>query len=794
VAFYIRHKRKEKSIMKKVFTGFIAYPAMSLVFTLPAFSPALIAGTWTAKGFEQKVFIENKGQFDLEMAGGTPVLYGAEEGAAKIFFTRDGLKYTLIKEPEMNRLSEEGNHKSTASGIAVSEVGMTWVGSNANARLISEDMVTEYYNYGLPEGGFVERARGFKKLVYKDLYPNVDAEYIFHPAHGIKYALILHPGADLSSIRMRYSGAHLSADADGNLHITTPAGEIIDHAPKTFYADTREEITSSFILSGETVSFDVAPFGLRPVIIDPWTTMPAFAMNNRVFDTGTDKFGNVYIYGSDMNFKLRKYSAAGVPEWTYVTTWNGWFGDLAVDSSGNSYITRGSDYHNQKISPTGTQVYYTVNVVLNLELFSICLNKTAPNLGPISLMAACFGARVSFINTITGTVGPPIAPAGLFPQGVELRSMCSSTNGLFYGLTITQIESFYGCSPNVTQYASVLIAFDSNFLNKWTVPSGYTGKSFGYHGVCYKPDQTGGQNSLAASYCFVYSYDGETLRKRDASTGALVKAIMVPGGSRGDNSGVYVDECDNVYVGTLTEVRQYDNNLAFVASAPVPGAVYDVKYNYAQNEVVACGNGFVTALDMAQPCTPVACNNNAVPVKLLSFGAEIVKKGVVLSWETASEDGCTRYEIERGTDLTGFGKLEEVSCTGSSNELKQYSVLDPSPLDGVSYYRLTAIGTDGEIGLQRTISISNLRKGILTLSPNPVSAGSAITLEYLAEQAGEAEACVYNFLGQPIYSSVSRCVSGKNTLSLSTSGLGKGWYIVEIKTNGGMERKPFTVH
>ncbi len=56
---------------------------------------------------------------------------------------------------------------------------------------------------------------------------------------------------------MKYTGAgqRSSIDNDGNIRLGTTFGDMIDHAPLTFYQDNKTEIKSSFEINGNVVSF-----------------------------------------------------------------------------------------------------------------------------------------------------------------------------------------------------------------------------------------------------------------------------------------------------------------------------------------------------------------------------------------------------------------------------------------------------------------------------------------------------------------------------------------------------------
>src|SRR5204863_2473826 len=113
------------------------------------------------------------------------------------------------------------------------------------------------------------------KIIYKNLYPKIDVEYTFpDDKPGIKYTLILYPGADVSSVKMNYSGTDgLYSDEEGNIKIRTPFGDVTDHAPISIY-EGGEKIISAFKLSGSTVSFMLDKVALlsspqQTIIIDP---------------------------------------------------------------------------------------------------------------------------------------------------------------------------------------------------------------------------------------------------------------------------------------------------------------------------------------------------------------------------------------------------------------------------------------------------------------------------------------------------------------------------------------------
>ncbi len=85
----------------------------------------------------------------------------------------------------------------------------------------------------------------------------------------------------------------------------------------------------------------------------------------------------------------------------------------------------------------------------------------------------------------------------------------------------------------------------------------------------------------------------------------------------------------------------------------------------------------------------------ALPVELLSFSVENRDKTALLRWATATESGCSHFEIERSNDAISWFSMVKKSCTASSGLGANYDFVDENPLPGTSYYRLRQMDFDG---------------------------------------------------------------------------------------------------
>ena len=608
--------------MKKIFTT---------IFILYAASIFAADSTWIIASQNQKVFIENKSQFSnrpgLENMN---VLFATVDGPVQLLFSKNGFAYVLSKqehgEKEFRRKENEMTHEEMEAreNGKTSErevVKMQWGNSNPGVVVFAEAEDPAPYIYKTDNGSI--KARAYKKIIYRNLYQGIDAEFVFHPLEGIEYSFIIHPGADASQIRMNYAGVpNTNFDKDKNLIIPTRFGDIIDHAPHCFYFGTKNEISSSFVRRGKTVSFKIGPYDhSMKIIIDPWTVTPPMGNSNKVFNIEADSSGNAYVYGGDSPYKLQKYDPSGALQWTFTNSWDSstyWCGTLITDRAGNSYITAGSSAEITKVNASGTQLWTQTGGLLD-EYWSLAFNcdETELIVGGTRLTGLPFSVngsgRAFNIDLASGNVINSIKVSNAIPSFIindpnEIRSVCASPNGNYYFLTLDTIGALTPALAGI----------------QWESVSGYR---FGYGSPEYGFTPQG-QSIIRASATHIYTANGDSVVKRDINTGAIVAAAAIPGGGHATtlfisgtlpkNGGLVIDSCGNVFAGSQNNVTMYDENLSFISSTATPSAVYDVAIGI-NGDVLACGNGFAIALTIPS-CAQIhtSCNTAALPVALFS--------------------------------------------------------------------------------------------------------------------------------------------------------------------------------
>ncbi|MFI5148716.1 MAG: PKD domain-containing protein [Bacteroidia bacterium] len=581
-----------------------------------------------------QAFEENLGQYANPLNTWN-VKYVCNTGGTTILFTDKGLIYSTLKPEIASEAAEEDEEKAEAREMETpvyDRIAMEWPGANPGMSIEAVDETPYFFSSSnaIDPSIALNHIRGFRKLIYHDVYPGIDIIYTFHPTTGIKYTLQVKPGTDAQTFSMRYAGQEgLKLDKHGDLHIRTSLGDILDHAPVTATL-SGTAISSSFVLkSDKEIGFRIqAGEAKNGLIIDPWTITPLATVPATFVPTfvGMDASNNVYITGIDGGTRLtytQKYAAAtGALLWTYPYNEYGtgsWVAGLAVDPAGNTYVgqpkgshtnTAGVYYEMVCVNTAGIRVYYyntysVLDIYETLTLSYSCNSSVLVEAGSRWKGAAGNVTYTAVMNPANGNVGAVSA---------------DTLTGEVYGGTIAPNGNYYCLAVDSNSNGGTGTATTGKFNNLrcYTVTGATITPSWKLH-VDYNLQDYKAKsgpkslslNGVGAGCAYLYTTDGVSLDQRSLTTGALVRRVTIPGGSNSTlgnmNGGVAVDlKCGYVYVGSVNAMYCYDANLNPVFTySGLPGIVYDVYY---LNGFVSCtgataGNVAFVAQFPAQTCT-----------------------------------------------------------------------------------------------------------------------------------------------------------------------------------------------
>ncbi|MBC7535164.1 MAG: PKD domain-containing protein [Ferruginibacter sp.] len=219
-------------------------------------------------------FVENKGQWDKN------VQYKGDFNSGSFFLENGGFTVLLHNSADLAAVSELG-HGDGKQPVTLHSFSykVKFLGASPFIKSIPEKPVSSYNNYFI--GNDREKWAGdckiYQAITYKDIYPNIDVRY-YSDGGKLKYDFIVHPGGNVSSIAMQYSGPELFIK-DKELVIKTSIGEIRELYPYSYQFETgvRKEINCKYVVKNNIVTFNVKNYNPKEIlIIDPTIIFSTF--------------------------------------------------------------------------------------------------------------------------------------------------------------------------------------------------------------------------------------------------------------------------------------------------------------------------------------------------------------------------------------------------------------------------------------------------------------------------------------------------------------------------------------
>jgi large repetitive protein len=615
-------------------------------------------------------FIENIGQYGKTMKGYEQMgelKFGYEGLGMPILFTAKGLIHLHRK---VEKISKEEEEKLEKAGVKEEEIErkknitdrtitMEWIGANDNVQIITEEKTYDYHTYGM----LTEKAYGYKKIIYKNIYDGIDVVYSFtenpqdavHKKLGFEYSLIVQPGANLSKVKMKFGGdvKSITTNSKGSLIIKSDIDGIEETIPVSYYGNNIlqkniGEVKTEYRIANNEISFSFpANYDkTKALVIDPFvsgTTNLTGIQAGKAIDVDYDYAGNVYVAGggrfvstfaAGATHQHAKYNSAGVLQWTFngvltIPTWQAdfYYGGWVVDkATGNLFIGQGfaiQGFRVIRLSTTGLYDNYISTGVPAFQeawkMYWLCNNGTP--------QIICAGG---------GTTGPTNF-AVCSPPSPTLVSPTNLTGSSVAGQDMTDLVIDPVTNSLYTIYASPLDANTANKIFKnnppysaasiaWSTFTGYPSvinelRNRPYLAVGYNDN---GSNILAQNSTYIFYWDGLNLKAFNKTTGAVAGAPLLLGGNTVlMQGGIAADACDNVFIGnTNGTIKVYKFNGATfddaaAADITISGfstkSVFDLALDESKKILYASGDGFVASLDVAAYCPTFTYTLNIVP-------------------------------------------------------------------------------------------------------------------------------------------------------------------------------------
>jgi gliding motility-associated-like protein len=280
----------------------------ALVLLLVLSSPLARAGVHSAH------FTENRGQWPED------VLYRARVPGGMMFVERAAFTFVLATGGPLAHHHEGGS--AAQQPLLAHAYRVEFIGGRA-LRAEGTAGTGHYENFftGADPAGWAVRCGVFGGVLLEDVWPGIDIR--IDGGMGIKYDIIVHPGADPGAVGLRYTGVDKLHLEGGDLVTTLSNGRVRESIPLAYALDeegARRHVPAAFRVDGRTVHFAVPAIDPdSKLVIDPTIAFSSYS------GSSGDNFGYTatydnggHLYGGGIVFDPGYPTTVGVLQDTFL--------------------------------------------------------------------------------------------------------------------------------------------------------------------------------------------------------------------------------------------------------------------------------------------------------------------------------------------------------------------------------------------------------------------------------------------------------------------------------------------
>ena len=292
------------------------------------------------------MFIENVGQFDeharFQVHSGNQIIWMAENTIWVTMFEHSPSSSPTPRRKLPGSVGKESVGFTLRRGV---NVRLSFVGANPHPNIEPFDRLDTHIAYfiGSNPDNWQTSVPVWGGIRYMNLYPGIDLE-MGGTADQLQPRLIVHPGADLSAVRLQIEGADALALVGNYLSLTTNAGNLtlplleVSGAPEA-------EVTSPLLIGNQVLSpFLKSEHHLQTLNNQPLSSSLSFSTflggssGEDSMSISVDGTGAVYVAGSTGSSDFSTTSGAFDPTYN-GGYWDGFVAKLSPDTSTLVYST-----------------------------------------------------------------------------------------------------------------------------------------------------------------------------------------------------------------------------------------------------------------------------------------------------------------------------------------------------------------------------------------------------------------------------------------------------------------------
>lgn len=297
----------------------------------------------------QVEFIQNKGQWDSR------VKFKSNAGSGSFFLTEKGFTISQYNPEDVENIKIRRHEGLTVNGrqssqplndkVRTHSYSVEFLNSQS-PQIIPDKPLPTVNNYfiGNDKGKWASNCKIYLGVTYQNIYKGIDVRYYVDGGGDLKYDFIVHPGANVDNIAMKYRGADKISVKNRELNITTPLGKSKELKPYSYQLNNNEkqELDCRYEVKGDVVKFKVKNYSPdKTLIIDPTEVFFSYSGSK------ADNWGFTATYGPDGSFYGGgiAFGEGFPPSSGYDQTFNGTF-DIAII----------------KLTPNGRNMVYTTYI------------------------------------------------------------------------------------------------------------------------------------------------------------------------------------------------------------------------------------------------------------------------------------------------------------------------------------------------------------------------------------------------------------------------------------------------
>ncbi|MFN0276003.1 MAG: PKD domain-containing protein [Chitinophagales bacterium] len=251
-------------------------------------------------------FIENKGQWDEN------ILFKAEIDYASIYLERNCITFDLVSPDDLGKISHPFHHQAdTGINIINKHCYKLWFEEcNTDAPIEKTIQSRSYNNYfiGKDQSKWASKVYSFAEITYKEIYPGIDLK-IYSRGKNFKYDFIVHPGADIKNIKLRYEGLDNIYEVNNTLQLSASFAKFSESEPVAYVQTDfyTLPVQCKYILQQNVLSFYIPQLYDKnyPLVIDPELIFGSYTGSDQdnwgytaTYDTEGNLYGGGIVFGN----------------------------------------------------------------------------------------------------------------------------------------------------------------------------------------------------------------------------------------------------------------------------------------------------------------------------------------------------------------------------------------------------------------------------------------------------------------------------------------------------------------